>query len=248
MKESSSTQSNRGGIWKFALILLLLLAMTCGTIGYVIIQAINAARDIARTPQQVVANLAKAFEPRVSVTTIVRTAIGEIQNKPKLVVMTADVDAEVVKARGTEWGYMYWGTTTVTLRARENRVQYVIPTEKITAKDFYFDNPTRELRIIVPQPMVDPDVVDVQSDPKKIDVKTDLGWAHFDRWSGEPLRQEARHDLRQAVIGAGRHSLLLNQARNNARLQIEKLLSPMAEHLAPGVKISVVFADEQNHP
>lgn len=244
MNESSSTQPRGGGPWKWFLAIAVLLTLTCGMISFVIVKAIEAARDVAHTPQQVVANLARAFEPHVSVTTVIRTAIGEIHNHPKLVVMTAEVDAEVVKARGTDWGYIYWGTTMVTLRARENRIQFVVPTDKILAENFRYDSAAKELRVTIPPPMVDPEVVDVQSDPKKIDVKTDLGWAHFDKWSGEPLRQEARHDLRQAVIQAGRHQLLLTQARTNARGNMEKLLAPMAEHLAPGVKIKVVFTDE----
>lgn len=246
MNESSSSRPPRyGAAFKWAAILVLLLALTCGMISFVIIQAIDAARDLAATPQKVVNNLAKAFEPHVSITTVMRSAIGEIRHTPKLVVMTADVDAEVFKAKATDWGYVYWGTTTVTLRARDNRIQYVIPTENMTDENFVYVPATKELQVIVPPPRVDPDVVDVQSDPRKIDVKTELGWAHFDKWSGQPLRQEARQDLRQAVLGAGRHQLLLTQARINARQHVEKLLAPMAEHLAPGVKLRVLFSDEK---
>ncbi len=249
MNQSSSKNSEWSKLlMRAALAMMILLILVFGTVSYVVVQAVNTARDIALMPQQVVNQLADAFSPKVNVSTVVRTAIGNVRTTPKLVVMTAEVDAEVIKSKTTEWGYFYWGNTQVTLRAHENRIQYVIETKKITPENLHYDARHKELRLKLPQPMVDPEVVDVQSDPRKIEVKTELGWAHFDKWSGKPLRQEAQQDLRQAVIGAGQSQLLREEARRAAQKELVQLLAPMADKLAPGVKLVIEFKEITEDP
>lgn len=233
--------------WPWALaVILLILVSACGGVGYFLFtRAAQTTETALRTPERLLSGLAAAFRPEVNSTTVIRTAIGKISHTPKLVVLTATIDAEVEKSSATNWGYVYWGMTQVRLRAHGNRVQYYIPVEGIKETDFTYDASSRTLSLMLPPPRLDEEMVDVQSDPRQIEVETGNGWAKFDRWSGEPLRAEARQDLRKAVLSVGNHELLQAKAQANAQAEMRKLLSPLAEQLQKGVKVQMVFRREE---
>jgi hypothetical protein len=209
------------------------------SIGARIDSALNLPLDIAD-------RLAGAFRTQTVVNTVFIPVIQEIKEKPKFVVMTSTLNVTVKKEsiRTTMWGAVDLGTTTVTLRANGNRVQYYVPLDGAGMDNFVFDPKTKTLVATFPKVQVDREVVDVQSDPEQIDMKTDVGWARLDRYSGEELRGQARKDLRVAVLEEAGTPLLMDKARETARKHLTKMLEPVQLALREDVKLVVRFEDE----
>jgi hypothetical protein len=62
--------------------------------------------------------------------------------------------------------------------------------------------------------------VEVQSNPDKIKIKKDIGWARLDKNSGKYLEDEIRKSLRNKVIEEGKKKILLEEAHRNAEKAI----------------------------
>ncbi len=191
--------------------------------------------------------IAAAFRPGVQVSSIAYSSIGQLNNQAKLVVLTADISVDLQKHIHTSilWGYVGLGTTTVELRALDNQVQYIIPLDSLRIQGFTFNPLARQLTLHVPPPVLDTDMVSVQSDPSKIFFqREDTGWSQIDRLRGTFLREEAAKDLRPRVIEEAEHPLLLAQARANARkLLTGRLMELLGPALRPGVTLNVEFDD-----
>jgi len=172
---------------------------------------------------------------------VLSNTIGELHSHPKLVVLTTQINAEVNKASTTTWAGLNFGTTEVSVRAYGNRVQYYVPLDTLGTSNFVFDAPNKKLIVSVPAPRLDEELVDVQSNPALIDVETHNGWAKLDRYSGAPLREDARRDLRPAVIAAGRQALLQQKARQSGEKVLRELLQPLADALNPDVTLDIEF-------
>ena len=228
--------------WAMALVFIVAMVIPAVLIYHVLTRAADSVQSLADLPAQLTSGLAAAFRPSTSVTTLFSTTIGELHHNSKLVVLSANVDAEVEKASATHWGYLYWGTTRVTLRAHDNVIQYVLPLDGLSTGDFRFDAVTKKLILTVPAPQLDESMISVQSDPHKLEIKTELGWAKFDSWSGAPLRQEAQADLRPAVLRVGQHELLRDRAEKNARTHLAAILAPLTDALQPGTTLDIQFA------
>ncbi len=195
----------------------------------------------ARMSRTIASGLAQAFQPQVNVNSVVYTTLSNMINQAKLVVLTTQINVDMTKAdEKVVWGIPL-GTTKVMLRALDNRVQYYVPLTDITKKDFRYDNVHKRLTVRVPSPLLDRDLVEVQSDPAKIEFRTDVGWARFDSRSGQFLRDQAQRDLRPALIREGHNPLYLDKAKTNARESLKKLLEPMAAQLKEDVELEVEF-------
>jgi hypothetical protein len=242
-----------GIVWAVACVLIVAIVAgvyivdriitTVETTGQGVSTRIDTALNI---PQAIADKLAGAFQTKTTLTTLFIPVIQEIQEKPKLVVMTTTLNVTVKKdsAKTTAWGALDLGTTTVTLRANGNRVQYFVPLQGAGMNSFHFDPATKVFTATFPTVQVDKEVVDVQSNPAMIDIRTDVGWARLDRYSGEDLRGQAKKDLRIAVIEEAGTPLLMDKARESARKNLKKMLEPLALALKEDVKLKVRFEDE----
>jgi hypothetical protein len=233
--------------WPVAAVLIVLIVALVGVPAYFVHRALQTAGKLANTPgkllDQAADALRGAFGPQVQVTTVLHSSVAGLHTRPKLVVLTAEIAAEITKTSETKtfWGYVNFGTTQVRLRAAGNRVQYVIPLGAVTARDFRYDPARQVLIVTVPAPRLDEEMIAVQTDPKQIEVTTQNGWAKLDRYSGAPLREEARRELRAAVLAEGAHELLRDKARSSAGPTVKGLLAPLAESLREGVRLEVEF-------
>lgn len=131
---------------------------------------------------------------------VVMTAVGQCRAVRRLVVATVPVDVTVsTESVKTLWG-MYLGTSRVDLRARGNRVQFYVPLQDVAEGDVSLDRRRGVLTVRIPRPVVDSEMVFVQSDPALVDVRTQVGWASLDMTMGAELRRQARTALKAAVI------------------------------------------------
>lgn len=194
-----------------------------------------------RISRDVATGLARAFQPQVNANTLVFSTVSNMVNQSKFVVLSTSINVEMAKSNEKIiWGVPL-GTTKVTLRALDNRVQYFVPLTHVTARDFRYDDVHKRLTVRVPAPKLDEDVVEVQSDPGKIEFRTDVGWARLNSRSGQFLRENAQRELRPAILREGNNSLYIDKAKSNARESLKKLLEPMAGQLKPDVELEVEF-------
>ncbi len=240
-------------VWAIAC--MLIVAIVSGV--YVVDRAINITQaeikeerirvdSTLSIPASVAEKLAEAFETKASVNAIFIPVIREIKQKPKFVVMVTTLNVTVKKEnlKTAGGGGLDLGTTTVTLRANGNRVQYFVPLEGAGINSFEFDPQTKVLTATFPPVRIDKDVVDVQNNPSMIDLRTDVGWARLDRYSGEDLRGQVQKDLRGAVVEEAGMPLLMDKARETARRQLMKLLEPVQMALKEDVTLRVKFEGE----
>ena len=185
--------------------------------------------------------LAQAFQPKVNVNTVIYTTLSNMVNQSKLVVLSTQINVDLTKSNEKViWGVPL-GTTTVTVRALDNRVQYCVPLTNISKGDFRYDGVHKRLTLRVPAPRIDEDLVEVQSDPSKIEFRTDVGWARLNSRSGQFLRDQAQRELRPAIVREGNNSLYLDRAKSNAREDLKKLLEPLGTKLKEDVEVEVEF-------
>ena len=137
------------------------------------------------------------FKTSVSYKTTILSSVQKARSESKLVVYTFDVNAEVVKSseKYKEVPLIDYpvdlGTTTVSLRTSGNRVQCYVPLGNVTASSFVADKQGNRLIIRIPKPVIDEDMVVIQTDPKFIELKTDVGWGRLNSRSGASLREAA---------------------------------------------------------
>jgi hypothetical protein len=181
---------------------------------------------------RIVDKTTKSFAPRISNNTLIQTSVSRLQKEAKLVVLSADVTVEVTHTSSKIlFDSIDLGDTVVTLRTRGNRAQYFVPLDQIKESDFHLAQNDRALRVTVPEPRVDESIVEVQTDPDKMEIKTAVGWGRLNKRSGEMARAEAKRSLRHAVVSEAKSPIYVDQARNAAREKVTALLNPLVKQL-----------------
>ena len=179
--------------------------------------------------------------------TVIHSAMSGISKKPKLVVVTPELTVEIVKTKETRGFGIYWGTTTTMVRAHGNQCQYYVPVGAITDKNYTFDPDHKILTLRPPLPVLDEEMVDVQSDPKQIEVRTEAGWSSLKGWEGKKVEDEAKAELRPAVIEAGKAEQYQSMAREQGRKVVAALLEQtLRAVLRPDVKVEVEWDSPGN--
>lgn len=216
LRRGKTTDTPRGGdgskYWALATVAIVAVLVTA----FLVLRGIDAAKDITETT---VEKVAEGLKPKITIQTIISNAIGEIRRESKLVVMSVDLDVTIEKrsTKSIAWDMLSLGTTTVAFKARDNRVQYIVPTEALTPTTVMWDDETKTVNITIPPPALDESIVEVQSDPDKCEIRTEVGWARFRSRSGKQLEDGIRKELRPSVIEAGHHDLLMKEAERKAR-------------------------------
>jgi hypothetical protein len=188
-----------------------------------------------------------AFKPTINEKTVINAAITGLNQQLKVVVLTPELTVWVTRNKETRWAWdlLYLGTTTVNIMAPGNRAQYYVPLDRIGEKNLAFDSAHKTLTLTLPSPILDSGMVEVQSDPTKIQVRTDVGWASFDSYEGEAQRSEARKAMRQAVLESAKGEAFLALARENCRKKLSRFLRSVMDKIQqPDVKVEVVFEGE----
>ena len=200
----------------------------------------RAARAPGESVEHLVDRLADLLRPNVSAKTVIFNAVGEMTKRKKLVVLTTDVAADIHKENTKWWLGVNWGTTTVDLKA-PGKVQYYVPLDGFAARDIAVAADGRSVVVRVAEPVLDREIVEVESDPAKIEVRTEAGWARLQAWSGKTLEDSAKAELRRHVLEAGDAPLVHREAETAAREAVTEILRPLAEALREGVEVKVEF-------
>jgi hypothetical protein len=228
--------------WAFAAVLIALIG--AGT--YLAHDALQCFR--ANTPGGIVETfmdrLGDGLKPEITIRNIVANQVTKIRQESKLVVLTADLDATVSRTEEMRvlWGYLNLGTSEATIQVRGNKVQYYVPLAGFTADNMTYDKTRGRVVIRVPQPVLDRDIVEVQSDPGMIFVRKERGWARLPS-SPERLEDESRAMLRAEVLKAGDAPSVHDRARVEARKVLARLFGDLTLVLRDGVTLDFEFVE-----
>lgn len=123
--------------------------------------------------------------------------------------------------------------TTLRMVARDNRVQYYLPVDKLIEENIQWDAITNKLTLFMPDLQLDEELVEVQTDPSKIWIMTEKGFYDrvMDWFSGETLRNQTlmRSKLRELVLQEARSPENLALARKNAAQELKLFAKALAE-------------------
>lgn len=197
----------------------------------------------ADKPARMVDSIAKAAQPQITINTIIQTSLDRLRDESKLVVYTAEVSVMVTKFSEKKifFGKVDLGRTTVRLRAAGNKAQLIVPLKSLSTADFRFDDAENRLTITIPPPRVDQNMVEVQTDPTYYEIETEVGWARLNGLSGDFLRDQAKRDLRPAVIEEASQPRIIEMAKQSAQEKIAALLEPAIKPLRPNATVAVEF-------
>jgi type II secretory pathway pseudopilin PulG len=214
-------------------IALVVIALIAGATA-VALYTMKSVRDAAD-------DLTKAVQPVNNFKTVLSGAIGRLNNQPKLVVLTADVIAKVTQENSTTFAGVDVGSAKVEVSAPAT-VQYYVPLDRIKPDDFYFDASAKTLMLSIDHPLLDTDVVGVESNPDKINVKTEYALTRpLSLFKGSYARDEAMRHLKEAALAQGNNELLHDRADTNAKKSVGEQLSTVFQALGQGVKFEVTF-------
>jgi len=233
--------------WAVAAVLIALILVGAYTLRQALRtpeRTVNTAADrLEGMAGKVFEKLREGLRPNVTVRSTVRSQFAKLDATPKLVVLTDTIDVEVAKSseKRVLWGLLNLGTTEVRLRAPGNKVQFYIPLGEIRADDFVYQPAARKVVVRLPAPVLDRQVVDVQSDPLKIDVETKVGWARLSAHSGKTLETKAREALRQEVLSTADTPPMHDVAHLHAEKTLRAFFAELQAALEDGVRLEFEF-------
>ena len=232
----SSPEPRRSRAWAIAAVCIVALLV----FGFL-------ANTLFRTPERLLSGFEKelsgAFKPNVTISTTVFGTLGTVKKEAKLVVMSSEIDIDVAKKSEMKvlWDTLDLGDTVVRIRAFKNKVQYYLPVEGLSEKNFRYDAARKKLIFQAPAPRLDFEMVDVQSNPEMIEIQTDVGWARLKAGSGAKMEKEARIALRPSVIREGASPVLLHIAQENAEKTLKEMFKPLTNTFKEGVELEIQF-------
>jgi hypothetical protein len=253
--QAAPSSSPLGSIaWAIAAVLLAMI-LVGGVVAYKVVtlphEIAKETKDLSTAVADRLEGMAgKVFDkiggglrPLVTIRSSVTSQFTRIDSTPKLVVLTDTLSVEVVRSseKSVLWGQLNLGKTEVRLRAPDNKVQFYIPLTALKAEDFSYDAARSKIVIRVPEPVLDRDVVDVQSDPAKIEVETKVGWARLSAYSGKSMEAEARQSLRDEVLKSADTQAWHETARMNADKHLRTLFSDLLDSVRPDVRVEFQF-------
>ena len=98
------------------------------------------------------------------------------------------------------------------------------------------------LVVALPRPVLDEEMVALQSDPARIEVEVDDQWLHNLAWWMDDGREEAVQSMRRHVVELGSMPSALHEAEDDATARVEGLLQRVLDaSLRPNVRVKVVW-------
>ena len=231
---SSNGEGRRKNVWLPLIIIVLILSGTF------------LLHKVITVPGEVLKTLTGGFKTEVNINNITYNFFKATKAESKLVVMTSEVTVVVERSNTKRklWGYLNLGTTDVELKVPGNKVQYILPVDKMSNDDFNWNQKTGELTVYIPRSIVDKDIIEIQSDPGKISVRKKIGWGRLEKYSGQYLEKQIKATLRDEVIKAAHNDLLMKEACRNSIVTIKKIIQNLLRNHTSEVKVVVRFKND----
>lgn len=227
--------------WAMAAVLMVMTLAVAVPVGYVVM---TWGKSVANAPGKLTGTLsqaaAEAMRPKVMINQIVLDSVANLHKESKLVVFTADVNADITREEGSaSWG-MYWGTNVSRVTVHDARVQYVIDLSGLQTSDMIYNDDAKVLTVYLPRPKIDSSMVAI--DPGQIQT-LDLrgGWARFDK---QETRDHAIAELKPQVLSQASAPFVRELAQSAGIDAGMKLISPLASALSrDGAQVRVAYRD-----
>jgi hypothetical protein len=189
-------------------------------------------------------------------------ALGKLHESPALRVATREVDVRVDASIPTEVKLRAWlvpigpgwtvevGRTKAEIVAPGNRVQYIVPMRdergapiEIPWRAVGDGELDRMYEATFPPPRVDEELVEVQSDPKRLRVEIDRDWV--DHVVGDDsARDAALAAIRAAVVAEAGSSTAIFEVREKARAVVAEMIRAQLPEDARDLPIRIRWSDE----
>lgn len=180
------------------------------------------------------------------------TALGELSEKPALRVATREIAVQVEVTAPTQRTWRPWlipigpglevtlGETTATVTSPSNTVQYVVPIQRTNWRLKVDDGVAT---VTLPPPVVDESVVEVQSDPAKLEIAIDRDWA--DHLVGDDAAKNAAlAAVRKAVVAQASSPVAMFEVREKARKTVAEMLRALVDEKYRPARIIVRWTDD----
>lgn len=182
-------------------------------------------------------------------------ALGELAEKPALRVATREIAVQVEVEVPTEFTWRPWvipigrgfdltvGSTKATVTSPSNTVQYVVPLDRSKRARVSGPDGSGAITVWLPPPVVDQAVVDVESDPAKIDIALDRDWAdHLLR--NDAARNAALAAVRESVVQQASSPVAMFEVREKSRKTVAEMIRALIPDTHRPGQIVVRWTDE----
>lgn len=182
-------------------------------------------------------------------------ALGELAEKPALRVATREIAVQVEVEVPTEVTWRPWvlpigrgfdvkvGETKATVTSPSNTVQYVVPIDRMNRARITGPDTSGAVTVWLPPPIVDEAVVDVESDPAKIEIALDRDWAdHLIR--NDAARNAALAAIRESVVRQAASPVAMFEVREKSRTTVAEMIRALIDDKYRPERILVRWTDE----
>lgn len=235
--------------WIGGTIVACVLFISCAILMYNFLPSMRKAQEDGKTAigtlykdsKEVVKRIVDGvINPKVIEQTVYQSFSGEMKDEDKLVVKSSTFHVGVKKtlSRRILFEKLSLGDAVSEVRVQGCKVQYVLPLAGFCQDSIKFVPENNELVLKLPHPIVDPDIVDVPSDPSKWEIETTRGWARFPSTS-EDLQEQAKAEIRDALIAEANKAIYIDEAVRSATGVVEKMLRPVLVQFGEGIKLRI---------
>ena len=144
--------------------------------------------------------------------------------KFKPVVLTQYITVELSQNEVATLCGITTGNADLRVTYKDNKVQYYVDLERLSDQDVQYDMDSRSINIYIASPKIDEDMVEVQSDPDKINIKDKTSWITYGI-DLEKMKVDIQKRVRKEVLEAGSHDMYKASARRNAKEKLYELFN-----------------------
>ncbi len=181
------------------------------------------------------------------ITDKISTHIGQLQGQNKLIVAESTLDViierseEDVLFKEVDWiPTISRGQSTVKLKLSGNKVQY-----KVLPADLKFDvevgEVLKKVTIRSKLPVLDEELVEVQSNPDKMQFEKDMGWSHLESGRGEEMLTHIKQTAREEIIKSGQTPPQMAFAEAKGKNSLRETFAPLLKAIDESIILEVEY-------
>ena len=170
--------------------------------------------------------------------------IDDLRQQKRLLVYQHHVDVVICKEQVTEALQSIFSTTsTARVAYHNNKVQWYVDLSGVQEGDFVVDDEGKTVVVKIGRPVLDEEMVVVQTEGDQIQVESERGWAS---WPSTPteLVEDAKNAMKAEILEAARTRENIAIAENYASLTVKQLVRGLLGKERMGYEVKVEFRSE----
>ena len=206
------------GLYKFLTIVV--VCLTIIALALIVNKGVDGTADIAK---EIIDDMIDVFSPRINIETIIMSQIDSVRTESKVVVSMAFITTTYTTRREVEIFGVPNPNAKIEATYRNNKVQFIIRTDDISY-DYRYDRDSNILYFSIPEPTVDQDIVEVQTNPDMIIVE--INDNIFMPSAVEDMLHSMQRNIRAQILRVAEDDVLL---RNDACSRAEEVFTELLE-------------------